>query len=173
MREPSPLSNPLGKRGSACVEVMTTLHGSTPSPWRRVEGWVLPKSTIASARDPLTHPFHLIEPPWPCRLSPRYFNQISFPNTWVHLLAFRAGSIVIGLVTFIVALVTIGFGYPLHSLILVWSYTSINLSIHGLYAWLPFSQFLQSYPCIVSHQCFRVYRSIFVAQSRLAFLDQS
>ncbi|RVX01350.1 Retrovirus-related Pol polyprotein from transposon 297 [Vitis vinifera] len=40
MGEPSPLRNPLGTRGSACVEVMTTLHGSTPSPWRRVEGCV-------------------------------------------------------------------------------------------------------------------------------------
>ncbi|RVW87079.1 Transposon Ty3-I Gag-Pol polyprotein [Vitis vinifera] len=38
MGEPSPLRNPLGTRGSACVEVMTTLHGSTPSPWRRAEG---------------------------------------------------------------------------------------------------------------------------------------
>ncbi|RVX11222.1 hypothetical protein CK203_019783 [Vitis vinifera] len=32
--------NPLGTRGSACVEVMTTLHGSTPSPWRRAEGCI-------------------------------------------------------------------------------------------------------------------------------------
>ncbi|RVW58819.1 hypothetical protein CK203_104011 [Vitis vinifera] len=29
MGEPSPLRNPLGTRGSACVEVMTTLHRST------------------------------------------------------------------------------------------------------------------------------------------------
>ncbi|RVX10216.1 hypothetical protein CK203_016130 [Vitis vinifera] len=43
MGEPSPLRNPLGTRGSPCVEVMTTLHGSTPSPWRRVEGCVPPK----------------------------------------------------------------------------------------------------------------------------------
>ncbi|KAL6347367.1 hypothetical protein AAG906_017106 [Vitis piasezkii] len=67
MREPSPLSNPLGKRGSACVEVMTTLHGSTPFPWRRAKGWVLSKGTIASARDPLTHPFYLLKPLQPCR----------------------------------------------------------------------------------------------------------
>ncbi|RVX00160.1 hypothetical protein CK203_026709 [Vitis vinifera] len=40
MGEPSPLRNPLGMRGNACVEVMTTLHGSTPSPWRRAEGCV-------------------------------------------------------------------------------------------------------------------------------------
>ncbi|RVW67968.1 hypothetical protein CK203_064205 [Vitis vinifera] len=63
MGEPSPLRNPLGTRGSACVEVMTTLHGSTPSPWRRAEGCVPSEGTIASARDPLTHPFYLIEPP--------------------------------------------------------------------------------------------------------------
>ncbi|RVW13463.1 Transposon Ty3-G Gag-Pol polyprotein [Vitis vinifera] len=43
MGEPSPLRNPLGTRGSACVEVMTTLHGSTPSPWRRAEGCVPPE----------------------------------------------------------------------------------------------------------------------------------
>ncbi|KAL6312360.1 hypothetical protein AAG906_008020 [Vitis piasezkii] len=67
MGEPSPLRNPLGTRGSACVEVMTTLHGSTPSPWRCAEGCVLPEGTIASARDPLTHPFYPIEPPQPCK----------------------------------------------------------------------------------------------------------
>ncbi|RVW56471.1 hypothetical protein CK203_072516 [Vitis vinifera] len=43
MGEPSPLGNPLGMRGSACVEVMTTLHGSTPSLWRRAEGCVPPE----------------------------------------------------------------------------------------------------------------------------------
>ncbi|KAL6350423.1 hypothetical protein AAG906_004374 [Vitis piasezkii] len=32
------IGNPLGCRGSACVEVITTLHGSAPSLWRRVEG---------------------------------------------------------------------------------------------------------------------------------------
>ncbi|RVW58501.1 hypothetical protein CK203_110019 [Vitis vinifera] len=40
MGEPLPLGNPLGTRGSACVEVMTTLHGSTPFPWRRAEGCI-------------------------------------------------------------------------------------------------------------------------------------
>ena len=63
MGEPFPLRNPLGTRGSACVEVMTTLHGSTPSPWRRAEGCILPEAMIASARDPLTHLFYPIEPP--------------------------------------------------------------------------------------------------------------
>ncbi|RVW44639.1 hypothetical protein CK203_086910 [Vitis vinifera] len=65
MGEPSPLGNSLGKRGSACVEVMTTLHGNTSSPWRCAEGCVPSDDTIASARDPLTHLFYLIEPPQP------------------------------------------------------------------------------------------------------------
>ena len=69
MGEPSPLGNLLGKRGSACVKVMTTLHGSTPSPWRYAEGCVPSEGTIASSRDPLTHPFYLIEPPQLYRLA--------------------------------------------------------------------------------------------------------
>ena len=69
MGEPSPLRNPLGTRESACVEVMTTLHGSTLSPWRRAEGCVSPEGTIAFARDPLTHLFYLIEPSQPRRLA--------------------------------------------------------------------------------------------------------
>ena len=69
MGEPSLLRNPLRKRGSACVEVMTTLHGSTPSPWKCAEGCVSLEGTIASARDPLTYPFCLIEPPQPYRLA--------------------------------------------------------------------------------------------------------
>ncbi|RVW32537.1 hypothetical protein CK203_093742 [Vitis vinifera] len=68
MGEPSPLENPLGTRESACVEVMTTLHGSTLSSWRRAEGCVPSEGTITSARDPLTHSFYLIEPPLPCSL---------------------------------------------------------------------------------------------------------
>ena len=63
MGEPSSLGNPLEKRRSACVEVITTLHGSTSSPWRHVEGCVLSKDTIAFTRNPLTHPFYLIESP--------------------------------------------------------------------------------------------------------------
>ncbi|RVW89495.1 hypothetical protein CK203_043594 [Vitis vinifera] len=47
------IGNPLGYRGSACVEVMTILHGSIPSIRRRVEGCVPLEGTIASARDPL------------------------------------------------------------------------------------------------------------------------
>ncbi|KAL6336105.1 hypothetical protein AAG906_010383 [Vitis piasezkii] len=47
---------------------MTTLHGSTCL-FRRAEGCILPKGTIASARDPLTHPFYPIEPPQPCNVS--------------------------------------------------------------------------------------------------------
>ncbi|RVX11289.1 Gypsy retrotransposon integrase-like protein 1 [Vitis vinifera] len=62
MREPSPLRNPLGTRGSACVEVMTTLHGSTPSPWRHVEGCVppeVPPPPPHSQPAPQTIPFTL------------------------------------------------------------------------------------------------------------------
>nr|CAN63241.1 hypothetical protein VITISV_001719 [Vitis vinifera] len=44
---------------------MTTLHGSTPFPWRRAEGCVPLEGTITSAMDPLTHPFYLVEPPQP------------------------------------------------------------------------------------------------------------
>ena len=69
MREPLPLRNPLGMRGNACVEVMTTLHGSTSSPWRHAEGYVPPEGMIASARDPLTHSFYFLEPPQPYRLA--------------------------------------------------------------------------------------------------------
>ncbi|RVW88953.1 Retrovirus-related Pol polyprotein from transposon 17.6 [Vitis vinifera] len=55
MGEPSPLRNPLGTRGSACVEVMTTLHGSTPSLWRRAEGCVPPEGEfiVTSLDSPL------------------------------------------------------------------------------------------------------------------------
>ncbi|KAL6347275.1 hypothetical protein AAG906_013711 [Vitis piasezkii] len=44
---------PPGCRGSACVEVMITLHGSALSLRRRVEGCVPSKGTIASTKDPL------------------------------------------------------------------------------------------------------------------------
>ncbi|RVW89436.1 hypothetical protein CK203_046858 [Vitis vinifera] len=37
------LGNPLGFRGSACVEVMTTLHGSAPSFRRRAKDCVPPE----------------------------------------------------------------------------------------------------------------------------------
>ncbi|KAL6342204.1 hypothetical protein AAG906_006819 [Vitis piasezkii] len=45
------IGNPLGCRGSACVEVMTTLHGSAPSLRRRAEGCVPSEGMITSARD--------------------------------------------------------------------------------------------------------------------------
>ena len=43
----------MGYRGSACVEVMNTLHGSVPSLRRRAKGCVPSEGMIASARDPL------------------------------------------------------------------------------------------------------------------------
>ncbi|RVW25081.1 hypothetical protein CK203_116139 [Vitis vinifera] len=47
------LGNPLGCRGSACVEVMTTLHGNAPSLRRRAEGCIPPKDH--SIRTPSLH----------------------------------------------------------------------------------------------------------------------
>ncbi|RVW92816.1 hypothetical protein CK203_042602 [Vitis vinifera] len=60
-------------RGNACVEVMTTLHGSISFPWRCAEGCVSSEGTITFVRDPLTHSFYLIEPPQP-------FRSIFVPN---------------------------------------------------------------------------------------------
>ena len=57
------IGNPLGCRGSACVEVMTTLHGSALSLRRRAEGCVPPEGMIASARDPLKSTHIHLEPP--------------------------------------------------------------------------------------------------------------
>ena len=56
---------PHGCRGSACVELMTTLHGSVPSLRRRVGGCVPLEGTIAHARDPFKRLLTLIflEPP--------------------------------------------------------------------------------------------------------------
>ena len=56
---------PLGCRGSACVELMTTLHGSAPSLRGRVGGCVPLEGTIALARDPFKRLPTLIflEPP--------------------------------------------------------------------------------------------------------------
>ena len=45
------IGTPLGCRGGACVDVMTTLHGSVPSLRRRAEGCIPPDGMIASARD--------------------------------------------------------------------------------------------------------------------------
>ncbi|RVW29135.1 hypothetical protein CK203_102566 [Vitis vinifera] len=44
------LGKPLGCRGSACVEVMPTLHGSAPSLRRRVEGCVPPEEFSSRTR---------------------------------------------------------------------------------------------------------------------------
>ena len=56
-RESLTIGHPLGCRGSACVEVMTTLHGSAPSLRRRVGGCVPSEGTIAPTRDPFKSPF--------------------------------------------------------------------------------------------------------------------
>ncbi|RVW82086.1 hypothetical protein CK203_052462 [Vitis vinifera] len=55
--------NPLGCRGSACMEVMTTLHGSASSLRRRAEGCVPLEGMIASARDLLKSTLIILEAP--------------------------------------------------------------------------------------------------------------
>ena len=45
------------------LEVMTTLHESAPSLWRRAEGCVPPEGTIASVRDLLKYTHIHLEPP--------------------------------------------------------------------------------------------------------------
>ena len=57
------IGNPLGCRGSTCVEVMTTLYGSIPSLRRRAEGCVPPEGMIASIRDLLKSTHIHLEPP--------------------------------------------------------------------------------------------------------------
>ena len=57
------IEKPLGCQGSACVEVMTTLHGSAPSLWRHAEGCIPLEDMITSARDLLKSTLMLLEPP--------------------------------------------------------------------------------------------------------------
>ena len=63
------IGNPLGCRGSACVEVMTTLHGSAPPLQRRAEGCIQSEGMATSARDLLKFTHLLLEPPYPYKLS--------------------------------------------------------------------------------------------------------
>ena len=63
------IGNPLGCRGSACVEVMTTLHGSTPSLLRRAKGCIPPEGMIVSARNLLKSTHFLLAPLWLCKMS--------------------------------------------------------------------------------------------------------
>ncbi|KAL6323521.1 hypothetical protein AAG906_039098 [Vitis piasezkii] len=62
---------------------MITLHGSTPSLWRRAEGCVPPKSTIAFARDSFN------PPPCPYRINLDLFIKNPKSYMWVHLRGFR------------------------------------------------------------------------------------
>ena len=61
------IRKPTRMQGSACVRVMTTLHGSTPFLWRCAGVCVLSEGTIIffSTRDPLksTHFFFFLESP--------------------------------------------------------------------------------------------------------------
>ena len=65
------------------MEVMITLHGSTPSLWRCAEGCVPPKSTIAFARD------SFYPPPCPYRINLDLFIKNPKSYMWVHLRGFR------------------------------------------------------------------------------------
>ena len=71
------IGNPLGCRGSVCVEVMTTLHGSAPSLQRCAEGCVPSEGTIAFARDLLKSTHLFLEPPWPYRMNLDHLIRIS------------------------------------------------------------------------------------------------
>ncbi|RVW92754.1 hypothetical protein CK203_042621 [Vitis vinifera] len=62
------LGNPLGCRGSACVEMMTPCMEAPRLFLRRADGCVLPEGTIASARDLLKSTHIHLEPPSPCYL---------------------------------------------------------------------------------------------------------
>ena len=69
MREPSPLKkHPRNARKHMCGggDHLACKH---PVSLEACKGCVPPKGTIVSARDPLTHPFYLIEPPQPYRLT--------------------------------------------------------------------------------------------------------
>ena len=57
------IGNPLGCRGSACVEMITILHGSAPSLRKREEGSISSEGMIAFARDLLKSTHIHLEPP--------------------------------------------------------------------------------------------------------------
>ena len=57
------IGNPLGCRGSVCVEVMTTLHGSASPLRRRTEGCVPSEGMAASVSDLLKSTLILLESP--------------------------------------------------------------------------------------------------------------
>ncbi|KAL6334574.1 hypothetical protein AAG906_018913 [Vitis piasezkii] len=86
MREPLPLRNSLRTRESACVEVMTTLHGSTPSifvpnldspSWTRVRGAYYPQRYVQyKPPRPMAPTYlHLTLEPRPTR----QFSQLGMP----------------------------------------------------------------------------------------------
>ncbi|RVW90021.1 hypothetical protein CK203_035886 [Vitis vinifera] len=67
-----------GMRDSACVEMMTTLHGNTPSFWRRAEGCVPQDAQVLPPKTSHGVPFHLsdhyeIAPPPAATVSPPIF----------------------------------------------------------------------------------------------------
>ncbi|RVW41823.1 hypothetical protein CK203_108409 [Vitis vinifera] len=78
----SELGNPLGCRGSACVEVMTTLHGSTPSLRRLAEG-------CYRQRAPLGFPSYMWVHLWTFRARLVVIGEL-IHSTWVQLLGFES-----------------------------------------------------------------------------------
>ena len=82
------IRKPLRMWDNACVEVMNTLHGSTPSLQRRAGGYIPPMGTIASAKDPFQPTLLFLESPWPCKLSLDPFIRNSLPN--IHPLIIEA-----------------------------------------------------------------------------------
>ena len=78
------IGNPLGCRGSVCVEVMTTLHGSAPSLQRCAEGCVPSEGTIAFARDFLKSTYIFLEPLWPYRMNLDHLIRISSSHVGAH-----------------------------------------------------------------------------------------
>ena len=80
---------------SACVEVMTTLHGNTSSFRRHAEGCVPQDGTIASARDLLkVHPYPF-RATFTLQVEPQIIRLGLPPYTWVHLRAFRASMVIV------------------------------------------------------------------------------
>ena len=63
------IKKPLGIRDSAGVDVMTTLHRSTPFLWRHAKRCVPPEGIIAFAKDPWKSTFILLKPSWPYKMS--------------------------------------------------------------------------------------------------------
>ena len=81
-------------QGSACVVVMTTLHGRVLSLRRHARGSVPSKGTITSTSDPLKSTFFIFKATLISQVEPQIF-LLGFPFMWVHLRAFRAALVTV------------------------------------------------------------------------------